>query len=242
MSGRTNNDPFTGAFFGQVTTGDGFLKWKGISRLTWDYNNFGLTTAARYFDGFREQRANNLLWREGETPNWSRTGRRRALDPPAWFWDGQLSYNLVFTQPVEQHPVAGYSKDGKEVKSGKDKEVVQQAVAMPCWKTLLNNTNFTIGCNNMLGADPPKAFGASKVIPTTILAASTTTLAGSGMWSWSRSSRTGHFNSTEGQRLGTVAPFVYSPPVGMMYTAFQRRSVNAGAPITVKLHVIGQGL
>ena len=73
--------------------------------------------------------------------------------------DGQMSYTLVFTQPVEQHPVAGYSKDGKEVKSGKDKEVVPQAVGMPCWKTLLNNTTYTLGCNNILGADPPKAFG-----------------------------------------------------------------------------------
>ena len=56
MAGRTNSDPFTGAFFGQTTIGDGFLKWKGISRLTWDWNNFDLTVAGRYFDGFREQR------------------------------------------------------------------------------------------------------------------------------------------------------------------------------------------
>ena len=55
MSGRTNNDPFTGAFFGTVTIGDGFLKWKGISRLTWDWNNFDLSVAGRYNDGFREQ-------------------------------------------------------------------------------------------------------------------------------------------------------------------------------------------
>jgi hypothetical protein len=81
---------------------------------------------------------------------------------PVWFMDGQASYNLVFTQPVEQHPVAGYSKDGKEMKSGKDKEVVEQATGRPCWKTLLNNTTFTVGCNNMLGADPPKAFGTFK--------------------------------------------------------------------------------
>ena len=40
MAGRTNSDPFTGAFFGQTTIGDGFLKWKGISRLTWDWNNY----------------------------------------------------------------------------------------------------------------------------------------------------------------------------------------------------------
>jgi hypothetical protein len=152
VSGRTNNDPFEGAFFGQVTIGDGFLKWKGISRLTWDWNNWDLSIAGRYNDGFREQRTN--LAGDGHlvVEHWIKQ---------RFFFDGQLSYNLVFTQPVEQHPVAGYSKDGgKEVKSGKDKEVVEQtAAAMPCWKTLLNNTTYTIGCNNILGEDPPKAFG-----------------------------------------------------------------------------------
>ena len=146
-----------GAFLGQATIGDGFLKWKGISRLTWDYNNFDLTVAARYFDGFREQRANHATGADGNPV--ANGGVIEHWIRPTWFMDGQASYTLVFTQPVEQHPVAGYSKDGKEVKSGKDKEVVQQAVGMPCWKTLLNNTTYTIGCNNILGADPPKAFG-----------------------------------------------------------------------------------
>jgi hypothetical protein len=162
VSERTNNDLFTGGFFGLI--GDGFLKWKGISRLTWDWNNFSLTTAARYLEGFREQRNNHLgpkdfppdgLLDNGESviEHWIR---------PVWFWDGQLSYNLVFTQPVEEHPVAGYSKDDKEVNSGKDKEVVEQATGMPCWKKLLNNTTYTIGCQNIFGTDPPKAFGFQK--------------------------------------------------------------------------------
>jgi iron complex outermembrane receptor protein len=150
VSGRTNNDPFEGAFFGQVTIGDGWLKWKGISRLTWDYNNFDLTVAGRYFDGFKEERTQKIAPDNVPVEHFIHS---------TWFMDGQASYTLVFTQPVEQHPVAGYSKDGKEVKSGKDKEVVPQAVGMPCWKTLLNNTTYTIGCNNILGADPPKAFG-----------------------------------------------------------------------------------
>ncbi|PYK68463.1 MAG: hypothetical protein DME45_07350, partial [Verrucomicrobia bacterium] len=157
VSGRTNNDPFEGAFFGQVTIGDGFLKWKGITRLTWDWNNFDLSIAGRYNDGFREERDTKIPGGGGHD----------ALAEPVehwikqrFFFDGQLSYNLVFTQPVEERPVAGYSKEGgKEVKSGKEKEVVEQAAAMPCWKTLLNNTTFTVGCNNILGEDPPRAFG-----------------------------------------------------------------------------------
>jgi iron complex outermembrane recepter protein len=157
VSGRTNSDPFVGAFLGQATIGDGFLKWKGISRVTWDWNNFDLTVAGRYFDGFREQRANHATGADGNPV--AQGGVIEHWISPTWFVDGQLSYTLLFTQPVEQHPVAGYSKDGKEVKSGKDKEVVPQAVAMPCWKMLLNNTTYTVGCNNILGADPPKAFG-----------------------------------------------------------------------------------
>jgi hypothetical protein len=167
VSGRTNNDPFTGAFFGQVTIGDGFLKWKGISRLTWDWNNFDLTVAGRYNDGFREQRNNHAVTRASAgTDNPIPVENGGVIEHwigPTIFFDGQLSYNLVFTQPVEQQPVAGYSKDGKEMKSGKDKEVVEQTAAgMPCWKTLLNNTTFTVGCNNILGEDPPKAFGFQK--------------------------------------------------------------------------------
>src|SRR4029453_7305790 len=122
VSGRTNNDPFLG--LGAVAVGDGFLKWKGISRLTWDWNNFSLTTAARYFDGFREQRASHVATRASDfTIPVADGGVIEHWIRPVWFWDGQLSYNLVFTQPVEQHPVAGSSQCGKEMKSGKGKEV-----------------------------------------------------------------------------------------------------------------------
>jgi len=159
VAGRTNNDTFEGAFFGQVTIGDGWMHWKGISRLTWDWNNIDLSIAGRYFDGFREQRANHLggLLDNGESviEHWIKS---------RIFFDGQLSYNLVFSQPVEERPVAGYSKDSKQIKSGKEgKETVEQTAAgLPCWKTIFNNTRFTVGCNNILGEDPPRAFGTFK--------------------------------------------------------------------------------
>ena len=64
---------------------------------------------------------------------------------------------------MEAQPVAGYSKDAKEVVRGKDGKAVEtgQTVnySMPCWKTLLNNTSFSIGCNNVFGQDPPNAYG-----------------------------------------------------------------------------------
>src|SRR5947207_14184408 len=114
VSGRTNNDPFEGAFFGQVTIGDGFLKWKGITRLTWDWNNFDLSIAGRYNDGFRVERTTKIPPDNVPVEHWIKQ---------RFFFDGQLSYNLVFTQPVEERPVAGYSKEGgKEVKSGREKE------------------------------------------------------------------------------------------------------------------------
>ena len=166
VAGRVNNDSFEGAFFGQVTIGDGWMHWKGISRLTWDWNNIDLSIAGRYFDGFREQRATHLgpaafppdgLLDNGESviEHWIKA---------RVFFDGQLSYNLVFNQPVEERPVAGYSKDSKQIKSSKEgKETVEQtAASLPCWKTLLNNSRFTVGCNNILGEDPPKAFGTFK--------------------------------------------------------------------------------
>jgi hypothetical protein len=74
--------------------------------------------------------------------------------------DGQASYGLIFTPPVEQAPGAGYSKGSKEVIS-KDGKAVESTAAysMPCWQAILNNSTITIGCNNIFGQDPPKAFG-----------------------------------------------------------------------------------
>jgi hypothetical protein len=62
---------------------------------------------------------------------------------------------------VEAQPVAGYSKDSKQVISGKEGKAVESAAAyaMPCWKTILNNSTFTVGVNNIFGEDPPKEFG-----------------------------------------------------------------------------------
>jgi len=55
--------------------------------------------------------------------------------------------------------VPGYSKGGKEV-VGKEKEAPPTvAYAMPCWKTILNNTTITVGVNNIFGEDPPQSFG-----------------------------------------------------------------------------------
>ena len=159
VSGRTNNDPFEGAFFGSVTGGDGWVKWKGTSRLDWSdwpWKGIGLTWTVHYFDGFHEKfdnAANNAAFGD----------RFEHWVHGTWFQDAQLYYELIFTPPVEAAPVAGYSKGGKEVirsKEGKGKEVESAAAyAMPCWQTIFNNTRITVGVNDIFGEDPPHASG-----------------------------------------------------------------------------------
>ena len=35
--------------------GDGYLKWRGVSRLDWAWNGFDVIGTLRYLDGYREQ-------------------------------------------------------------------------------------------------------------------------------------------------------------------------------------------
>ncbi len=159
VSGTTNTQPFEGAFFGAVTGGDGWVKWKGIQRVLWSWNNFEVSWALHYFDGFHEKRVGPAITLAGQGV--------ATLDEhwveQTYFQDAQASYDLVFTAPVESQPVAGYSKDAKEVVRGKDGKAVEAGqtanYSMPCWKNILNNTKITVGVNNIFSSDPPKQFG-----------------------------------------------------------------------------------
>jgi len=152
VAGRANNGPFEGSFFGDVTSGDAWVKWKGSTNLDWTWHNFDLNATVHLFDGFWEQiystQFGDAIWKQHYVH-------------PTWFTDAQASYSLIFTPPVEAQPVAGYSKDSKQVISGKDGKAVESTAAytMPCWKTILNNSTFTVGVNNIFGEDPPKEFG-----------------------------------------------------------------------------------
>ena len=145
-AGRANNGPYEGSFFGDVTSGDAWFKWKGITNLDWTWHNWDFNWTVHMYDGFWEQ-----LYAVQYDGFW-----KQHYVHPTWFNDFQLSYTLAFEPPVEQQPVAGYSK-GKEV-VGKGKETPVQA-AMPCWKTFLNNSTFTFGVNNVWGEDPPAEVG-----------------------------------------------------------------------------------
>jgi iron complex outermembrane receptor protein len=152
VAGRANNGPFEGSFFGDVTSGDAWVKWKGITNLDWTWHNIDFNATVHLFDGFVEQ----IKARQFGDPIW-----KEHYVHPTWFTDAQLSYSLIFTPPVEAAPVPGYSKGGKEVISSKEgKEVPPAAVySMPCWKNILNNSTLTVGVNNIFGEDPPKEFG-----------------------------------------------------------------------------------
>jgi len=128
---------------------DGFLKWRGISRLDWNWNGFDLIGTVRYTDGFHDRKPNGTIHYVSQT----------------WMIDGQASYDFTFVAPVENHSVPGYSKDAKDAAVGKDGKPAESAASqtanygLPMWKRILNGTTITVGCDNIFGQDPPKAYG-----------------------------------------------------------------------------------
>src|SRR5256886_1500566 len=131
------------------TSNEGWYKWKGTSSLEWTWKGFDLFTIVRYIDGFHEF-----------TPNIHQHWVHQTF-----FFDGQASYDFTALLPVETNPVPGYSKGGKEVVRGKDGTPTETAPAQTSnygrtvLDHLLRGTIITIGCNNIFGQDPPKAYG-----------------------------------------------------------------------------------
>ena len=131
------------------TADDGFLRWKGIHRLDWAWNGWDLLGTVRYLDGFKDLKG------FGQNHYVSQT----------WTVDGQLSYDFTFVAPVENQPVAGYSKDAKDMSTGKDGKPTESSASqsanygLPIWQRVLNGTTITIGCDNIFGQDPPASFG-----------------------------------------------------------------------------------
>jgi iron complex outermembrane receptor protein len=146
-AGSSSAEWYIGSFFGDVTNPQAWLKWRGDTTFDWTWHNWDLNWTVHFLDGYWEQ-----LYAVQFDGFW-----KRHWVHPTWFNDAQLSYTLVFTPPVEAAPVPGYSKGGKEV-VGKEKEAPPVAYAMPCWKTILNNSTLTVGVSNIFGEDPPKAF------------------------------------------------------------------------------------
>jgi iron complex outermembrane receptor protein len=151
VAGRANNDFIEGAFFGQVTGGDGWMRWRGIENLDWTWKNWDLNWTVHYIGGFREE----VLAKQFDGIE------KLHFVNATWFTDASLSYSFIFTPPVESQPVAGYSKGAKEVMTNKQGKAMESTAAysIPCWKTLLNNTTLTVGVNDIFGEDPPHEVG-----------------------------------------------------------------------------------
>ncbi|MGI8957143.1 MAG: TonB-dependent receptor domain-containing protein, partial [Chthoniobacterales bacterium] len=128
---------------------DGNLRWRGVHRLDWAWNGVDLVGTVRYLDGFHE-----LL------PN-----AHNHWVSQKFTFDGQASYDFTFVAPVENQPVAGYSKDAKDVSTGKDGKPTESSMAqsssygLPIWQRALNGTTITLGFDNIFGTDPPKSYG-----------------------------------------------------------------------------------
>ncbi len=128
---------------------DGFPKWKGISRLDWAWNGFDLIGTVNYTDGFHDRKPNSSI----------------HYVKQIWTVDGQASYDFTYVPAIENAPVAGYSKDAKDMSMGKDGKPTESAASqtsssgLPVWQRVLNGTTITLGCTNIFGQDPPKAYG-----------------------------------------------------------------------------------
>ena len=145
--------PDNGNLAGRTTdpgaSNEGWYKWKGTSQLDWAWKGFDLVTIVRFTDGFTEF-----------TPNLHQHWVHQTF-----FFDVQASYDFTSLLPVETNPVPGYSKGEKEVVRGKDGAPAETASAQTSnygrsvLDHLLRGTVLTIGCNDVFGQDPPKAFG-----------------------------------------------------------------------------------
>jgi len=145
--------PGPGNLAGRTTdpglSNEGWYKWKGTTSLDWTWKGFDLVTIARYTDGFHEF-----------TPNLHQHWVHQTV-----FIDVQASYDFTVLLPVETNPVPGYSKGEKEVVRGKDGNPIETASAQTSnyarsvLDHLLRGSILTIGCNDVFGQDPPKAYG-----------------------------------------------------------------------------------
>ncbi|MBA3543640.1 MAG: TonB-dependent receptor [Chthoniobacterales bacterium] len=140
---------FAGSATDPFSANDGFLKWRGIHRLDWNWNGIDIVGTLRYTDGFHDRKPDGRIHYVSQL----------------WTIDGQASYDFTFVAPVENQPVAGYSKDAKDMSPGKDGRPMETSTAqsasygLPIWQRVLNGTTITVGCDNITGEDPPKAYG-----------------------------------------------------------------------------------
>jgi outer membrane receptor protein involved in Fe transport len=120
---------------------DAYLKWKGSSRLSWQWHGIGLAATANFRDGFHEfDIKGNQHWVQ-----------------QTWFFDLQASYNFDAIIGREDS-VPGVTMEP----AGKDnKNTIVAPTAnyrRPFWKEILQGATIAIGCTNVFDHDPPTSF------------------------------------------------------------------------------------
>ena len=110
---------FNGNLAGVTTdpglSNEGWYRWKGDTRLDWTWKGFDINTTCRYTDGFREREPGTKL--------------EAHYVKSTFVFDGQASYDFTALIPVESNPVAGYSKNPKDVARGKDGAPMEAAAS-----------------------------------------------------------------------------------------------------------------
>jgi len=122
---------------------DAYLKWKGVSRVDWQWRAFDFAVTGHYLDGFHEL---------------DKAGREHWVKQ-TWVFDLQASYSFRNFGPHDAG-IPGLTKNVEDAKAshspGKD-----QPTTLSCARSvldrLLSNTIITIGCRNIFDEDPPHA-------------------------------------------------------------------------------------
>ncbi|MFZ1219776.1 MAG: TonB-dependent receptor plug domain-containing protein [Chthoniobacterales bacterium] len=115
---------------------EGYYRWRGNTRLDWNYKGFDLIGTVRLISGFIEQ---------DPDLNTRNVDRR-------WLVDLQASYD--FSALVHETPESpNTSKDSKA------SVTTSASGRLSFWDNLLKGTTFTVGCNNVFDTDPPFASG-----------------------------------------------------------------------------------
>jgi iron complex outermembrane recepter protein len=156
IPGATEKELRGGALFG---SDEGYLKWRSNSLLDWSWHQLDLGTTVHYLDGFHEiintTAQSGIPFPDGKKEHWVKQ---------TWIFDVRASYDFVFTALVEIHPVPGYSKDGASAgRSGNDAAAEGFSESrtrgpLPIWQRVLTGATGSLGCNNVFGQDPPRAF------------------------------------------------------------------------------------
>ncbi len=126
LAGQTTNP---------TASNEGYYKWKGNSRLDWNWKGFDIIGTVRYTAGFRE-----------DDPNLA-----KHYVEARWLFDLQASYDFSALVSKNTATTTAYSKEGSAPAPVPDE--------MNICDRLLNGTTITVGCTNVFDRDPPKAFG-----------------------------------------------------------------------------------